>query len=151
MTQTQKITLYTDSANPGGHSFFEWNVRQSEGTKETVPIYALDHFFQKELPHKKLDVLKVDVQGFEMNLLNGAKETIANDKPSVLCEVTPEALVRAGSSHGELLKFFEDFNYRVGVIDSEAGGLVQTNFKDLANTLTETDAEYFDVLFTPAQ
>jgi FkbM family methyltransferase len=145
-----EITLFADAANPGGHSFFEWNVRRSNGDKKTVPVYSLDSFLQTELPERRLDVLKMDVQGFEMNLLNGAKETITSHKPSVLCEVTPDALQRAGSSHSELLKFFEDLEYRMTVIDSEAGKLVPTNFEALAIALTNTDAEYFDVLFQPA-
>ena len=142
-----KITLYSDSANPGGHSFFEWNLRRSDGHKETVPVYSLDDFLKKELPGKRLDVLKMDVQGFEMNLLNGAKETITKDKPSVLCEVTPEALQRAGSSHSELLKFFKDLEYQMTVVDSEAERLVPTSFEALVTALTNTDAEYFDILF----
>jgi FkbM family methyltransferase len=145
-----EITLYADAANPGGHSFFEWNVRRSDGIKETVPVYSLDAFLQKELPGKRLDVLKMDVQGFEMNLLNGARETITNHKPSVLCEITPEALQRAGSSHSELLKFFNDLEYRMTLVDSEAQRLVPASFKALVTALTNTDAEYFDVLFQPA-
>jgi FkbM family methyltransferase len=142
-----EITLYADAANPGGHSFFEWNVRRSDGNKETVPVYSLDAFLKKELPGKRLDVLKMDVQGFEMNLLNGAQETIANHRPSVLCEVTPEALLRGGSSHQELLKFFKDLNYRMTIIDSATAKLIPTNFEALVTALTDTDAEYFDVLF----
>ena len=144
-----EITLYSDAANPGGHSFFEWNVRQNEGDRKTVPVYSLDAFLQNEFPGKRLDVLKIDVQGFEMNLLNGAKETIANYKPTVLCEVTPDALQRAGSSHSELLKFFEDLEYEMTVIDSKVKKLVPTNFVSLVTALTDTDAEYFDVLFQP--
>ena len=145
-----EITLYADAANPGGHSFFQWNIRRSDGNEVTVPVYSLDAFLQKELPGQRIDVLKMDVQGFEMNLLKGAKGTITRDKPSVLCEVTPDALQRAGSSHSELLKFFEDIEYRMTVIDSEAGKLVATNFEALATSLTDTNAEYFDVLFQPA-
>ena len=89
----------------------------------------------------------MDVQGFEMNLLNGAQETIANHRPSVLCEVTPEALLRGGSSHQELLKFFKDLNYRMTIIDSATAKLIPTNFEALVTALTDTDAEYFDVLF----
>jgi len=144
-----EITLYSDAANPGGHSFFEWNVRHNEGDKKTVPVYSLDTFLQKELPGKQLDVLKMDVQGFEMNLLNGTKETITTHKPSVLCEVTPEALQRAGSGHSELLKFFEDLGYRMTVIDAEAGKLIPMDFEALVTALTDTNAEYFDVLFQP--
>ena len=146
---SEEINLYSDTENPGGHSFFEWNLRGSDGVKETVPVYSLDDFLKKELPGKRLDVLKIDVQGSEMHLLNGAKETITKDKPSVLCEVTPDALQRAGSSHSELLKFFKDLKYQMTVIDSQDGRLVPTNFEALVTALTDTDAEYFDVLFQP--
>jgi FkbM family methyltransferase len=49
-----KITLYADAANPGGHSFFEWNVRRSDGDKKTVPAYSLDAFIKKICPESYL-------------------------------------------------------------------------------------------------
>lgn len=147
--QNGELTLYADAGNPGGHSFFEWNIRQSKGVKTIVPVYALDKFLEQEIPGKRLDVLKMDVQGFEMNLLKGAIYTITSHKPSVLCEVTPNALKRAGSSHTELITFFDDLGYQMAIIDSVAGQLIATSAEELGMALTNTDAEYFDVLFTP--
>lgn len=147
--QSGEITLFADAGNPGGHSFFDWNIRRSDGNKITVPVYSLDHFLTQRYPDRKLDVLKMDVQGFEMQLLIGARQTIAKDRPHVLCEVTPDALRRAGSSHEELLRFFENLNYRATTIVSETGKLVSSGFEELSDALTNTDAEYFDVLFEP--
>ena len=146
---SSEFTLFSDAGNPGGHSFFEWNIRENDGDSLTVPVYSLDEFLTQEYPDKKLDVLKMDVQGFEMQLLKGATETIARDRPAVLCEVTPEALSRAGSSHDELLSFFQDLNYRPTIIEAETGTLTPLSYKELSSALTNTEAEYFDVLFEP--
>ncbi len=144
-----EITLYTDTENPGGHSFFEWNVRRSENSGHSVTVWALDNYLKDQAENRSVDVLKLDVQGFEMNVLNGARQTIETHKPAVLCEVTPDALRNAGTSHAELIQFFEEFNYRATIIDSTNDLLVAASFDELINKLNTTEAEYFDVLFQP--
>lgn len=52
----------------------------------SVPAKQLDTFFsEKKIP--KLDFLRMDVEGYELNIYNGARKTIQNFKPSLLIEV----------------------------------------------------------------
>jgi FkbM family methyltransferase len=46
-----------------------------------VPIDTLDSFNLDEI-----DLIKIDVEGFEHNVLLGAKQTILENKPIVICE-----------------------------------------------------------------
>ena len=52
---------------------------KQEGTEQIV-ITSLDFFVRKN-KIKKIDFIKMDIEGFEENALNGAKETIKRDKP----------------------------------------------------------------------
>ena len=141
------MDIFTDSENHGGHSFFDWNLRGQARTSHRVATYALDSFLGEHAPGRRLDAMKIDVQGFEMEVLRGAARTIASDRPSVLCEVTPGALRAAGSGPEEIVAFFAEFGYRAEVLPSGQGTPESMDLPALAAFLTATDAEYHDVLF----
>lgn len=87
-----KAKLYLDKENLCGHSLVS-----KEGNKfvETETI-TLDEFFRN---NKKIDVIKIDVEGFEPVALEGMKEIIkSNDNLILITEFYPNALKRAGYS-----------------------------------------------------
>ncbi|MEO0454730.1 MAG: FkbM family methyltransferase, partial [Verrucomicrobiota bacterium] len=65
------------STNPEGHSL----VRQEnpEGKMESVRLTTVDHFVGQEQINR-IDLLKMDVEGFEMQLLHGARESFESGK-----------------------------------------------------------------------
>ncbi len=144
-----ELQIFTDAGNPGGHSFVDWNRREDSGEAETVPVFALDGFLEREAPGRTLSLMKIDVQGFEMDVLNGAAAAITRDRPHVLCEVTPGVLQRTAGGHRILLTFFEGRDYRATILWPDEDRLEPVDFEVLAKMLDETDREYFDVLFTP--
>ncbi|MAS04771.1 MAG: hypothetical protein CL534_08780 [Ahrensia sp.] len=73
-----------------------------------VPVYTVDEF----LGDKKFDFIKIDVEGFEMHVLRGAKRIIERDRPLILTEVVGRHLESAGQNPGNLLQFFESLNYQ---------------------------------------
>jgi FkbM family methyltransferase len=52
----------------------------------TTPVTTLDLIFQKE----RLDFIKIDTQGHELEILEGAKSTIDRFQPFIFCEVSQE-------------------------------------------------------------
>ena len=59
------------------------------GDKERIEITTLDEFVGE---HKiEVGFIKVDIEGFEMEFLNGAKETIAAQKPAMLISIYHQA------------------------------------------------------------
>lgn len=57
--------------------------------------------------------IKIDVEGAEKMVLDGAFETIKTYKPVILAEVSNILLERNGSSSLEVLSFLEDFGYKI--------------------------------------
>jgi FkbM family methyltransferase len=61
---------------------------------------------------KRLDLIKADIEGWEMQLLRGATETLAKLRPVVFLEAVDVYLARAGDSRAGLWAFMRERNYR---------------------------------------
>jgi FkbM family methyltransferase len=76
-------------------------------SRQTVPIemIALDDYFK---PCQRVDLIKMDIQGYELHALRGASRVLA-DNPGIklLFEFWPYALKEAGASWVELIAFLE--------------------------------------------
>lgn len=140
------LPLTVDTANPGGHSYFRRAVRRAGGTVET-PVHTLDGWLaREELEERPLDVIKIDVQGFEAKVIVGSARTIARHRPVVLCEVTPSAMSLAGDEPDALLRFFRDQNYSIRPLLS--GRFDAIDFGAVADMLNDGRL-YSDIAFVP--
>ncbi len=60
----------------------------------------------------RVDLIKMDVDGFECDVLSGASATLARDKPIFVMEIAPYVLAERGRSVKELLSYFEKYGYK---------------------------------------
>jgi FkbM family methyltransferase len=60
---------------------------------------------------RSISFIKIDVEGFEMSVLNGAKKALENNKPSLLVEIDGDPSDN-GSNADCVLKFLQAFNYK---------------------------------------
>ena len=65
-----------------GNEFIGQAIDYSEGHGNEVPVRTID-----SLGLKRVDFIKIDVEGMELEVLEGARETIATHKPHMLIEV----------------------------------------------------------------
>ena len=89
---------YEKTTNFGGVEIVDGNDGESVG------LVTLDEYF-KDLVSLKL--IKIDVEGMEINVLNGGKSLINKHRPFIYCEND-----RADKSK-ELMSIFKDLNYSV--------------------------------------
>ena len=79
----------------------------AEATDVTCNVCTLDELgFQQ-----KVDVLKIDVEGFEFNVLAGSRALIDSDRPLIITEVVRRHLMRAGAKPDDLKEFLEPLGY----------------------------------------
>lgn len=82
--KTGKTKLYICPTNDGGHSTSKDKIWEHEETIE-VPCMKIDDYVkEKQLDHVAL--IKIDVEGAELEVLKGAEETIKKYHPSVVFE-----------------------------------------------------------------
>ncbi len=80
-----------------------------------VDVIKLDDFFEKK--KKMISLLKIDVQGFEWQVIQGAKNIIIKEKPTIIFEHDDQYLSEPTKVKKELEKFFEEHRYNVFEID----------------------------------
>jgi FkbM family methyltransferase len=77
---------------------------------EDVEVTTVD-IFCRQNDINPVDFIKCDVEGAEMLIFQGAKQTLVRDKPYILCEVDRANLTKFNSTPEELLLFFRQQGY----------------------------------------
>lgn len=76
-----------------------------------VDVTTLDSFISKQniVP----DVIKIDTEGFELNILKGGVNFLKNYNPMIFLEVHPAFLSELGYSVEELIEFLGTYKYKI--------------------------------------
>lgn len=94
-----------------------------------VNLTTVDEFCAKH--HiAQVDLLKLDVEGYEMQVLLGARQLITRCKPGLLVEIGDENLRAQGSSPAELVEFLHKSGYTVTDAGSARVIELSENFKN---------------------
>ncbi len=87
------------------------NLRSTEGCKSlTLDQYILDN----KIINVKL--VKIDVDGFEIEVLNGGKNFFKNQKPKLLIELAPYTFEERGKKFSSLINLIKEINYELFTI-----------------------------------
>jgi FkbM family methyltransferase len=81
-----------------------------EERREKVPVRSLDNVLASERVGR-VDVVKIDVEGAEVRLLEGAKETLRQYRPLLLIEINSDSLAKQGHSRTEITALLESLDY----------------------------------------
>ena len=95
--------------------------------EETGNTYVSDHGNREiqirrldEIKLPKIDYIKIDAEGYEIKVLQGAEGLITRDEPYIHVEVKQKILERHGLSAVDIDRYFEEIDYkRVYRIKSE--------------------------------
>jgi FkbM family methyltransferase len=87
---------------------------------EAIDVIALDDYFG---PGGRVDLIKMDIQGYELHCLRGAKRVLAdNPAGKLLLEFWPYGLKQAGASWIELIGALQSKNMAIWQVTND--GLV---------------------------
>lgn len=80
---------------------------------ESISVITLDEVIH---PHgmpvqRKVDFMKLDLEGWEVEALRGAAQILSKDRPKMVIEVNVEALKNQGTSYQELAALLSDYKY----------------------------------------
>jgi FkbM family methyltransferase len=109
---TLKFYDATARGNSGASSLSPANAgkRSREFTVRGRPIDDV----LRELGIQRVDVMKVDVEGAELYVLRGAKETLQRFHPKLVIEVVPRQLAGMNTTVEQLFSFIKQMGYTRG-------------------------------------
>jgi FkbM family methyltransferase len=70
----------------------------------------LDEWFEKN-PEGHIEFIKMDVDGYEIGVLEGASQTLTKHRPVIVMEFAPYIFEERGRKFSELVDFLRDHNY----------------------------------------
>jgi FkbM family methyltransferase len=88
-----------------------YQTGHTEARGEVCRTVALDHFLEAE-GLRPPDLIKVDAEGAELAVLQGAKELISQAPPLFLMEMEEKNLQAAGASKAAIAQFLRGYGYR---------------------------------------
>lgn len=93
---------------------------------EQVVLQRLDDVLDQE-GLKRVDLIKLDVEGSECSALEGARRTLTTSRPLLLLELSDAALRCQGSSDEKVLALLRAFDYEIYTFDKASGRPVKAH------------------------
>lgn len=87
------------------------NLLNNENSPE-IKMISLDQFIH-DCKINRVDWIKIDIEGYEYFLLEGAKTTIKKYKPTLYIEICDQHLKHYGNSANALIRLLKELNYRI--------------------------------------
>lgn len=131
--------LYNVNANNSGmQRLLTQAPPKSSYEKMKVEIDTLDNCIASmEIPSPSL--IKIDVEGYEYNVLLGAEQTLLRHKPVMFIELDDNNLREQGSTAETLVEFLVQMGYTIMNAADGSAVVVDTDFQNC----------HFDILCTP--
>lgn len=114
------LVVDTESNRGGNRISFQETLKNIT----TISVNTLDKWMQ-ENKVLKIDVIKIDVEGFELKVLKGGEEAINTHKPQLFIELDDDNLRAVDDSASSLIKLLEDWGY--DIVHAESNEKIHSN------------------------
>lgn len=111
----KKETIYTETGN-AGNSVLGFPTRAQRSNAQVVQVVPLDELLWPDptKPVPRIEVMKMDIQGYELHALAGAKRLLAARAIKVIqTEVSTEWLTNLGRKPSDVCRFLMDEGFEL--------------------------------------
>jgi len=147
--RTNVVTVFGNSEIDNSASIIP-HFRESSYKIHKTALVARGDDVLAMFPRQAIGVIKIDVEGAEMEVLTGFERALAEFQPIVTCEILPiyDADTSIGSfrykRHEQVFRFMESFGYRVFRMRHDS------YFEEVHDVEVHSDLTKCDYAFVPA-
>ena len=129
-SKSEIAKLYISEGHAGDHRIYNANNNRKAVSVETITI---DDLAAKE---KRVDLIKMDIQGAEHFALNGMKKTLIKyPNLIIVTEFSPKMLTESGGNPEKFMDFFIEKDFSVKYFDEKRNKLLETTKEELINNI----------------
>lgn len=154
-----EIILYLNDKNCGDNRCFNpQEVSDHYGTfidhgfsenprQEIVEVVTLDSQI-----NEKVDLIFMDVQGFEFDVLIGSERILQNDRPTIFFEFIPDWYDQIGVDyHTEILRLQNQFKYKLSILKRD-GTIPMKNIDEVVDYIRKNkmNSLYANIILEPS-
>jgi FkbM family methyltransferase len=99
--ENKMLPIYSDTANMGGSSIL---FKKGKVKDQLIKIVRLDDFLLSN--PTAINMIKIDVEGFELEVLKGAERALKQNRPKLLIEFSLPLYNQISPSHGNEIYLF---------------------------------------------
>jgi FkbM family methyltransferase len=145
------VRLFTDSANLGNPSLSAGNVPPSSAHVDVRSVRLDDVLASEKDVPGHFDLVKMDVQGAEALVIEGARELLKRDRPTILMEFWPKGLRNMGSDPRALLETLDSLGYTPRRVSRRGGTGAALSASDVLRMCDEREEgeDFMNLLFEP--
>ncbi len=137
--ESKKLKLFVSTKSVGNHSASKENAGGASTEVEVNQTSLDDYVKNKKI--SKIDLIKIDVEGFDGYVLKGAKKTITKYQPAMVIESIPKLIKNCDFKYEEFSKLLFNFYKKCYSIDEVSGKItpikkttIKKFSKDISNT-----------------
>ena len=132
-----EIDIYMVEGSVGTHSAAATSAAGVSTKSVHVPVVMLDSYVV-ENKLANIDILKIDVEGYDGFVLKGAQQLIRKFKPTMFIEFVADNLKNCGFDPNEFLVLLKGGYKHIYMVDEPRGILKRCNDQDLARLTTHS-------------
>lgn len=118
--KTETIKIYTSKKLNVDHRTYKPDEYDQEIDIQAISIDEyLSVSFDSAQDDKKINFIKMDIQGFEMSAVKGMSKTLENPYLKMLSEFWPYGMRKAGTSVLEYFQFLKRYGFHIYLIDNK--------------------------------
>ena len=123
---------------------------------EIKNIKTLDQMINEHPKFRSANILKIDTDGFEINVLKGARKFIQSSHPIIYTEFTPDLYDKLSQKYSELIEILIKYGYTQSLFyDNFGRPIKKVNLNDkksiisLVSKINKKNIYYYDILAIP--
>lgn len=127
--QSGELDIFLSETSIGHHSAA--GQKRAGGKSVKVPMVSIDNYIKEK--KLKPGLIKVDVEGYDFYVFEGAKKTMEEHQPTIFAEYGPDMMLKNGYDPEIFLDMLFKYSQKAYLIDEEAHTLRRIVRKELEN------------------